>query len=206
MVMLLALAGWGFELTAGNSYLSWRIYSRFSETKENQTGNSEQKHSSSKPAAKQRSTGSQILWYLPNRLVDLLDCFTFEVGGGEYSLDLQFTRFATFGGNIGYSGMLGWSANRQLGLYTQRIWNADFLNLNISETNRKSILGNYVKIYSSKKGAVSIENMIDEGAFDPFAIGARIGCYFTVNFLFHPVEFADFLAGWFLVDFREDDN
>lgn len=290
-VMLLTICACGLELFAGDSYLGWRLYSKFSETRESIARKAQaekeeraknvaeirkaaeeakkvaeeaekaaieaekaaaeiEKAAAEKKIAKAEKTeeavkaeeakkaaaeaeakkiaeakraekfraftnamskglsvaGNKILWYLPNRLVDLLDCFTLEAGVGEGGLNLQLTRYATFGANIGYSGMIGWSFNRQIGVYTQRIWNADFLHINGSDISRKSVLGNYRTVFRVHNGPADIEYLIGEQAFDPYAIGVRAGCYFNFQFQFHPVELADFAAGLLFIDFKKDDK
>ena len=152
------------------------------------------------------SIGSAILWYLPNRVCDLIDCFTVEVGVGEIGFDVALTRYCTFGAGIGSSYMTGWSVNDQNGIYKQQSWYADFFNLRAGSTYRRPVLGDYRSIYGSFSGPVDVAAMLDNGAEDPFAIGVKAGCYVGVNFQLHPVEFLDFLAGFIFIDFKGDDN
>lgn len=152
------------------------------------------------------AVGHNILWYLPNRICDLVDCFTGEIGVGEIGIDLKLTRYAEFGTGIGTAYMTGWSINRQNGLYMQRSYYANFLQLNASDTVRKTVCGDYIPIYSSHSGTVDIENMLKQNAEDPFAIGIKAGCYINFRFELHPVEIADFIAGIFFIDFKKDDQ
>ena len=150
--------------------------------------------------------GHGILWYLPNRIHDLIDCFTVEVGVGEIGVDIKLTRFAEFGAGIGNAYMTGWSVNRQNGLYMQRSYYANFLQLTAADTVRKAICGDYYTIYGLQSGTADIDRMIKEKAEDPFAIGVKAGCYVNFRFLLHPTEFADFIAGIFCIDFSGDDK
>ncbi len=152
------------------------------------------------------AVGHNILWYLPNRICDLVDCFTGEIGVGEIGIDLKLTRYAEFGTGIGTAYMTGWSINRQNGLYMQRSYYANFLQLSASDTVRKTICGDYIPTYGSNSGTVDIENMLKQNAEDPFAIGIKAGCYINFRFELHPVEIADFIAGIFFIDFKGDDQ
>ena len=265
VVTLLVIFGCTFEAAAGNAFLSWRIFSNFSDTRESiakAKAEEERKAAAEKKAAAERKIAAakkaaaekkaterkaaaekkaaakkaaadkkaaeerriateralenlsefaanachKIAWYLPNRLVDLLDCFSIEAGIGEIGLNVQFTRYATFGAGIGYSGMIGWSNNRQLGVYTQRIWNADFLNVNGSEVYRENVLGNYKPFFQTNSGLIDMDYYCNSRAVDPYAIGVRAGFYPTIQFQFHPVELADFVAGLLFIDFKNDDK
>jgi len=150
--------------------------------------------------------GSAILWYIPNRICDLVDCFTFEVGVGEIGLDLSLTRYATFGAGVGYAYITGFGFNNQNGLFRQQNWYADFLNLRLGETDRKNICGDYKAFRQRYKGEIDIEKMKESGCEDPYAIGVKASCYAGVNLQLHPVEFLDFLAGFIFIDIKDDDK
>ena len=152
------------------------------------------------------AVGHGIVWYLPNRLSDIVDCFTVEAGIGEIGFNLYLTRYATFGAGVGHSYMTGWSVNDQNGLYCEQSWYANFLQLCKGDTSRRTICGDYVQFYRYSNGAVDISQMISEKAEDPFAIGVKAACYVGFKFQFHPVELADCLAGFLFIDFRGDDE
>ena len=150
--------------------------------------------------------GKKILWYIPNRLSDLMDVFTVELGAGELGLDLQLTRYLTLGAGVGKSYMLGWSIFNQHGIYGQQGWYADFLNLRASEIRREQVCGMYMPLYRYSRGSVDIGEMGKSKAEDPYAIGVRIGCYLNFKFQIHVTELADFVAGIFFIDFKDDDR
>ena len=102
--------------------------------------------------------------------------------------------------------MTGWSVNRQNGLYMQRSYYANFLQLTAADTVRKAICGDYYTIYGLQSGTADIDRMIKEKAEDPFAIGVKAGCYVNFRFLLHPTEVADLIAGIFCIDFSGDDK
>ena len=135
-----------------------------------------------------------------------MDVFTLEVGIGEIGLDLQLTRFATFGGGIGNSYMLGWSIYNQHGIYHQRGWYGDFLTYRSSDVQRQAVNGVYVPFYKMDNGRVDVGKMDRAGAEDPYAIGVKACCLLGLKFQIHAVELADFVAGLVFIDFKDDDN
>ena len=152
------------------------------------------------------STGEKILWYIPNRLSDLMDIFTVEIGAPELGVDLQLTRWLAFGAGIGGSYVLGWSIYNQHGIYRQQGWYADFFRYRVSETQRDCICGFYQPFFRAENNLVDIGKMDKAKAEDPYALGIKACCLLGVKIQIHPVEIADFLAGIFLIDFRHDDN
>ena len=150
--------------------------------------------------------GRKILWYIPNRLSDLTDVFTVEVGAGELGVDLQLTRHLTLGAGVGYSHMLGWSIFNQHGIYKQQGWYADFLRLRAADLRREQVCGAYTPFAKYNRGSVDINEMSSEKAEDPYAVGVRLGCYLNLKFQIHVTELADFVAGIFFIDFKDDDR
>ena len=150
--------------------------------------------------------GNAFLWYIPHRLSDLMDIFTFEIGAGELGIDLQLTRYLTFGAGIGQSYMLGWSIYNQHGIYFQRGWYADVLRYRVSDTRREGISGFYTPIFRGENNLVDIGEMRDAKAEDPWALGVKACCYLNLKLQIHPEEIGDFIAGFLFIDFKDDDN
>ena len=150
--------------------------------------------------------GSSILWYIPQRLSDLMDIVTVEAGVGEIGAEFLLTRYAAFGAGIGQGYMLGWSINDQHGIYWQRGWYGSFLNRRTFDIFRKTVCGRYVDLYGNGSGKIDTGRMKIEKAEDPYAIGVKVGCYFSLNFQFHPTELVDFLSGIFCLDIKDDDK
>ena len=150
--------------------------------------------------------GSSILWYIPQRLSDLMDIVTVEAGVGEIGAEFLLTRYAAFGAGIGQGYMLGWSINDQHGIYWQRGWYGSFLNRRTFDIFRKTVCGRYVDLYGDASGKIDAGRMKIEKAEDPYAIGVKVGCYFSLNFQFHPTELVDFLSGIFCLDIKDDDK
>ena len=150
--------------------------------------------------------GRNILWYIPQRLSDLMDIVTVEAGVGEIGVEFFLTRYAAFGAGIGQGYMLGWSINDQHGIYWQRGWYGSFLNRRSFDIFRKTVCGRYVDLYGDASGKIDAGRMKIEKAEDPYAIGVKVGCYFSLNFQFHPTELVDFLSGIFCLDIKDDDK
>ena len=150
--------------------------------------------------------GRALLWYIPNRLSDLMDVFTLELGAGELGIDLQLTRFASLGAGVGSSYMLGWSIYNQHGVYWQQGWYADLLNRRYGEVRRDKVCGYYTPFSRSDDGRVDIGKMDKAKAEDPYAIGIKACCYLNLKFQIHVTELADFVAGIFFIDFKDDDK
>ena len=150
--------------------------------------------------------GRALLWYIPNRLSDLMDIFTAEIGVGELGLDLQLTRHAAFGAGVGRSYMVGWSIFNQHGVYRQQGWYADVFRYRASNIQRDSVCGAYTPFFKTNSNLVDISEMRSVGAEDPWAVGIKACCYVDLKFQFHVTEFADFLAGFLFIDFMDDDK
>ena len=151
--------------------------------------------------------GHNLLWYLPNCLMDLADCFTIEFGAGDIALDIDVTKYASFGAGIGNSYNMGWTNKRQIGFFKDANYNADFLCFSNYERNRSNLLGNYKDVYTSNVSSSDIINYPRAMRFeDPYAIGVKAAFLFGVKIQFHPVEFLDFLGELFLFDLNKDSN
>lgn len=148
-----------------------------------------------------------LLWYIPNRLSDLMDVFTIEIGAGEIGLDLQLSRYLTFGAGIGQSYMLGWSINNQFGIYQQKGWYFDCFRYRASSIQRAPTFGDYSKLYTSgKSGLVDVPAMFAGNVEDPFALGVKACCFLNLKLQVHPLELADFIGGLLFIDCPHDDN
>lgn len=154
-----------------------------------------------------KNLGYNILWYLPNRLLDLADCFTIEFEAGDYGADVYLTRYANIGAGAGYSYGMGWSHGRQYGFFNEPNYNANFLCFGTESKQRKNILGSYKYFNYTNTSCADIFMFPDTLKHeDPYAIGAKVSFLVGAKVQFHPVEFADFIAGLFLFDISNDDR
>jgi hypothetical protein len=155
-----------------------------------------------------RAIATRILLYLPDRIFDLLDIVSFEarsgLGGGA---EVHLTRAGQLGLESAYSLALGWFDHRALGARYQ-----------VSTT---AGLGPYASRYLLIGGGstAGLQLVMDQsnGTDTPFlplyqefrdywAVGASaMAIVYGLAADVHPVEIADFLAGFVLADFLRDD-
>lgn len=165
--------------------------------------------------------GNKLLWYLPNCFVDLADCFTVEVGAGDFGLHLYLTDYVNMGANVGYSYNAGWAYKRQYGIFKEVSYNAELFRFNTFEKKRRTFIGNFgnydLLSSNSSSGFKYPENNLGEPPYsldvsylqkniqeDPYAIGFKASLLVGVKFQFHAVEFADFICGLFFYDLNND--
>ena len=177
------------------------------EEKEEKEKEKEKEEEEEKSSAEFWTTlGKNILWYIPKRASDFMDIFTVEAGVGEFGASVQLTRYATFGAGVGQKYMLGMSHNDQYGIYKQSGWYADIMRFNISDIQRKNVIGAYLPFHTFDSKMINIDKMRAEKAIDPYAIGVNVGCYITLKFQLHMLELADFFTGIFCYDLSNDDK
>lgn len=148
----------------------------------------------------------KVLWYIPNCLLDLVDCFSVEAGAGDIGVDVNLTRYASFGAGIGNSYNVGWSHHRQIGFFNDNAYNANLVALSVFDKTRKNILGTHESYSCFNHTRADIINYPDTLKHeDPWAIGAKIAFYLGVKVEFHPLELVDFVTGLFFYDLQDDD-
>ena len=149
--------------------------------------------------------GHNILWYIPNCLLDLIDCFSIELGAGDIAADVDITKYFSLGAGVGNSWNMGWTNKRQIGFFKDANYNADALCFSVFERNRTNLLGTYKNQYTSNFSSADIINYPRSMRFeDPYAIGVKASFLLGVKFQFHPVEFADFICELFFFDLNND--
>lgn len=134
------------------------------------------------------SLGRQILFYLPNRVFDLIDIFRARVRVGPgVGVDVHATRYASvFLGSYAsiYAGLPGPRLRRMprspIGLENR-------LGASVSTLDATANVG-----FGPNYSETEIGTGVHLGV-----VGADVG--------FDPVEIVDFFTGFFLVDVREDD-
>lgn len=140
------------------------------------------------PAPARVNFGRRVLWYVPNRFMDLLDIFRFRVRlGPGWAAGMRITDFgACYMGD--YHSVYG-------GLPGPR--NLHYIRAPVG--------------FESLKGIVFCGvNATDDTPYGPgygpteVAIGVHLGLI-GVDAGFDPLEFADFLSGFFFFDFEHDD-
>ena len=156
------------------------------------------------------STLKTVLLYVPNRLLDLLDIVTVDIGAGAvFGVEAKATHWMQFGGMYGDEYFLGKDYARQLGGGYASGWNYEFTCLT---SERRYVDGTFgtTREFILKEKPLSLAMPKDDFTYtqdirDFWEIGANAGWLVTVGVAIHPIEIADFLAGLVLIDLKGDD-
>ena len=159
---------------------------------------------------KQTNWGEKIALYLPNRILDALDMFSLTLGVGPVAeARLMGTRLVDIG--AGYSAgtyKLYKDYNRQYGIGVEDGWYWSFIVVGEEEYALREgslLVDKYVE---SRSGIPTLDMRCYDyftGPRDFWAIGGSLGFIIDAGVYIHPVEWADFVLGFFMIDIREDD-
>ncbi|MFO0984602.1 MAG: hypothetical protein U1E76_23240 [Planctomycetota bacterium] len=151
------------------------------------------------------TTGEKILWYLPNRFLDLLDVFNAQIGiGPGAGAELQVTRAARAGA-LYYDAVKFGFDGREVGIFRERRWNEWYLG-ELHDQSRDSARLTMAGSISpwedpNPEGVPSVvrkqRGLLDIDLNLHLLAGAEAGI--------RPVEIFDFLAGWVTFDPSNDD-
>lgn len=156
------------------------------------------------------STLKTVLLYIPNRVLDVLDIVTIDIGAGpEFGVDAKATHWMQVGGMYGDKYFLGKDYARQLGGGYASGWNYGFLCFASEHRYVDEEFGTTREFLIRKKPlsfAMPKEDFTYTGDIRDFwEIGANAGWLITVGVAIHPIEIADFFAGLVLIDLKGDD-
>ena len=162
-----------------------------------------------------------ILLWLPNRVLDFCDIFSWGIGVGGGKADIRITRAIEFGAGDGFAVMLHRDDfNRQFGISLEQGHNLNFLYFGCEEYRVDEVCPLHFwdfpvdtdHDYKTKKtasydyfGWTSPDERVynwKTGKRDWWEIGAEIHAGIAARFAIHPVEIADFIAGIFFIDFK----
>jgi hypothetical protein len=151
----------------------------------------------------------KIFLYIPNRIIDIVDTFTLELGAGPVvRAELQLTEAFQFGAGVGATAKAVKGYNRQYGGCLENGWNAGFTcimgeDMERSDTTRW--VQEYWEDYSGfPRPSQEIYNFYT-GARDYWAIGGTLGLGIEGTFFIHPVEIVDLITGILFFDIKGDD-
>ncbi len=156
----------------------------------------------------QRPIWAQLLLFLPDRLLDLLDVVTFDVhfGLGAFA-DVHVTRAIQASAGARATGGLGLHDHRSLGMKSLAEAGVSVLVL-----GAQSYSGGLVGSSGARGAAGSSAGLHEptdplyQSFLDYWAVGASVtAAIFGADIEFHPIQLADFVAGWFWIDFLRDD-
>ena len=149
----------------------------------------------------------KLIMYVPNRIMDLLDIFTFELGtGATAKLSLRATHAFGIGGGIGPTGKIVKGFNRTYGLALDNGYQAFFLAMGKGDITREYTTGNlpdYWYVYNGMQ--VPSDSIFADKIKDYWALEVEAALLADVKFGLHPLNIADFVTGIFGYDFLGND-
>ncbi len=157
------------------------------------------------PAA--RSKPARIWLYVPDRILDFLDIVSFDLHmGPSLFVNLHATRAAQAGAGGRIVGGVGWHRQRSLGLQYQTEGGVAVLPFGAQGHLLGSVgtsgLGSSMGCLA---GLHRPSSEIYQDYRDYWAVGVSASSFIGIDIDFHPVQLADFIVGWGLVDFLNDD-
>ena len=160
-------------------------------------------------AAETSETVEKLVLYIPNRIVDMFDLFTLNIGiGPKAQLELMCTKMVAGGFSVGTSAMLFKDCNRQYGWGIQNGWHWQLPGV-VHEDMERVRTSRLVKGYwESFIGLPTPEQEIykyHDGARDYWQIGGGGGLLVTADVYVHPIEWVDFALGFLFLDIKDDD-
>lgn len=150
-----------------------------------------------------------ILLYIPNRIVDFTDIFTFDFSVGDFfEWQMQATRYVQFGGATGESFFIAKAYRRQYGTGykdTERIgfafWEKEVTVVDDTTGTLKEYIINFPHFLVANR-------RLDAFYYDDvdfWKAGISMGWFIGFGFGIDPIAFADFFTGIVFVDISEDD-
>lgn len=154
--------------------------------------------------------GEKLAFYLPNRVLDAIDTFSVNLGVGPVAeARLMVTRYCDIG--AGWSGSTYKAYkdyNRQIGAGVEEGWYWSFVCVGEEEyrvTEATPMLDKYIERHAGIPSPMTRAYDLVSGPRDFWAIGGSLGLLLDGNLYIHPVELADFVLGFFLIDLKSDD-
>ncbi|MCR9141361.1 MAG: hypothetical protein NXI24_03855 [bacterium] len=151
--------------------------------------------------------GERIAWYLPDRLFDALDLLTVKVGIGYNSgLGVWVTRYAQLKALGGYSYGLSIAQKRNIGIYgggggEVAVGPADIVGMGESRVGTNGV----DSIFIAQSKMITAGDPIFMRYRDVWGIGVQAAAGVDIYAEIHPLEIVDLIAGFFLIDFLNDD-
>jgi len=153
--------------------------------------------------------GEKLLFYIPNRIVDAFDTFSVSLGLGPIvEARLMATRACDVGVGIGMDAKAYKLHNRQYGFGIEEGWYWSFIFVgeeNFSVIESTPLVSRYVEMRAGFPEPTQRVYDFFDGPRDYWAFGGALGLVLDGELYVHPVEFADFILGFFLIDIKNDD-
>lgn len=151
----------------------------------------------------------RLLLYVPNRIADLFDIFSVNLGVGPVvEARLMCTRLCDIGAGWGLSYKMYKDFNRQYGFGVEEGWYWSFIFVSEEEFLLSDGTDLVRKYEESRAGVPALDTRTYDfftGARDYWAIGGSLACGIDGDLYIHPTEWLDLGLGFFLIDPRNDD-
>ncbi len=154
-----------------------------------------------------RIIADKVIMYIPNRLAELLDIFSLELGSGATAkLGVRATHALGIGAGVGPSGKIVKGFNRTYGLALDDGWQAYIVATGKGDLTREYTIGNlpdFWYIYSGMQKPN--ESIFADKTKDYWALEVEAAALIDVKFGLHPLNIADFITGIFFYDLLDND-
>ncbi len=152
----------------------------------------------------------KVTLYFPNRVLDLLDVFSLNIGVGLTAhASLRATHELEIGGGVATTAQMVKDYNRQYGFASRNGYYSGagpFVSTNMERRPAVLLAKEY---WWDKDGLVTPSDEIflpKEGAIDFWEIGGSLGLgVIEADVSIHPVEILDAVLGFFFIDISDDD-
>ena len=154
-----------------------------------------------------RIIADKAIMYIPNRIVELFDIFSLELGSGiTAKLGVRATHAVGIGAGIGSSAKVAKGFNRTYGVALDDGWQAYFLAVGKGDLTREYTIGNLPDFWYVYNGMqLPSEPIFVEKTKDYWALEVEAAALADVKFGLHPLNIADFFTGIFCYDLLGND-
>lgn len=161
-------------------------------------------------AAAQAQWVDKVALYVPNRILDILDTFTLNIGvGPTLRAELRVTHAFKFGAGAGATAKAIKDINRQYGGALEEGWHWSFACISGSDLERRNHSRWVTPFFIDEVGFPSpMSRYFDyhEGAIDYWEIGGTLGALLIeVDLAIHPIDIVDAVLGFVFIDIKGDD-
>lgn len=153
----------------------------------------------------------KVTLYFPNRVLDLLDAFTLNIGVGLTAhASLRATHELEIGGGFSATAQMVKDHNRQYGFARRNGYYSGIGPFVSTDMERRPAFLLAREYWWDKEGLVTPSDEIPfqpkEGAVDFWEIGGSLGLgVIEADVSIHPVEILDAVLGFFFIDISDDD-
>ncbi len=161
-------------------------------------------------AATQAQWVDKVALYVPNRILDILDAFTLNIGvGPTLRAELRLTHAVQIGAGFGITAKAIKDVNRQYGGALQDGWSWYFTCIggaNIERRNHTRWVSPFLLEVEGFTNPGQQPFDYHKGAIDYWEIGGTLGAGLVeVDLSIHPIDWVDALLGFIFIDIKGDD-